>query len=181
MRRLGIEHALWQLVPLAVGAFEIAGWVGHGCKPELLIEAVGVAGHEAESAKALERGAGENGLHELLGETAAAMALDDEDVAEIGETGVVGDDAGEADERGKVGMAGSRDGGVIDAPAQGVLDGAFDTLARDAGRPVRGREKGVDRVEIEEGRIGGDEHCGFKDRGFRIWYAGHLSLTLEAD
>ena len=70
----------------------------------------------------------------------AAMGGVDVNVAEIGESGAIGDHAGEADLFRT----------VVNAPSQGVADGLLDDGAGNAFGPIGfSGDKGVDAVEIE--------------------------------
>src|SRR3982751_2810359 len=88
-----------------------------------------------------------NALHEPVGETASATLLDDEDVGEVGVRGHVGDDAREPD----------LPTVLVQAEGDGAVDGASHDIARDAGRPVRGREYLVDQIDVEPRAVGADE------------------------
>jgi hypothetical protein len=90
---------------------------------------------------------GVDALHEPRAQAEAAVAVEHEHVADVGEHGAVGDDAGEAY------LALS----VVDAEAERVLDGAGQALAVDAERPVRlAGEVAVYHVEIDPRRVGAD-------------------------
>lgn len=71
--------------------------LGEGREAELLIEAVSVAGHEMEAAKILQARMRVDEAQGGFGESAFAVSFEDVNVAEIGEGGVVGDNAHEAD------------------------------------------------------------------------------------
>jgi len=116
---------------------------------KLPVEVMRVGGEEDPAAEALEVGVGHNLLHQHFGEAVAAVGDGDEDVAEVGDGGVVGDDAGEADLRGGRVM--------VDAKAEGVGDGALDGLKRDVEGPVGFfGEEGVDKGDVEFFLAGGD-------------------------
>lgn len=121
-----------KFVALAVGAFEVAGGVGHWCETVLGVEGVRIARHEAEAAEPLKGGVLEDVLHEEFGMAAGAVRGENEDIAEVRERGVIGDNAREADERWEVWIGYAWPFAVVHAEAEGVIDGALDTLTRDA-------------------------------------------------
>src|SRR5438445_13729615 len=81
-----------------------------------------------------------NGTHQHLGNAAAAMRRQYEDIANVGEYGEVGDDTSEADLR----VA------FVCAKAERVLDRPLDDAARNVLRPVRFfAEIAVNHVDVE--------------------------------
>ena len=109
-------------------------------EPVLAVQAVGVPRAQQDALDRGQVGARQDRLHEALRQSPAAMLLEDEDVAEPGERGVVRDQPGEAD---------LPAGGREHREAQGVLDGAADRLPRPAGRPVgRAAQVAVDDVQV---------------------------------
>ena len=86
-------------------------------------------------------------IHQALAEPASARLLHDEHVAQVGESGAVGYDAGERD----LAVA------LVGAEAEGIRDAALDELAADIRHPVRlAAEEAVDRVDIQTRAIGGE-------------------------
>ncbi len=138
-------------VAFEIKPLHVSAGVGQGAKAQGGVDVVGVAGQEAEAADAGEAGVVDGSFDHFGGDMLAAVGVQDEDIAEVGEGGAVGDDASEADLLGcVVGVL------VVRAPAERVCDGAFEAGASDAGRPVAGAEKVVDDVEVEERVIDGD-------------------------
>src|SRR5262245_32845260 len=91
---------------------------------ELAVQPVGVPGEQRPKAKTLQFGMTGYRGHQRLRDAPAAMALEDEDVGDVGVGGPVGDDAREAD------LARS----LERTKADGMLDG---TLHHRAGNPGR--------------------------------------------
>lgn len=78
------------------------------------------------AAQALQVWVLNDAFHQKLGQAATAMRFQNEYVANIGECGAIGDDARKTD----LPLA------FIDAEAERVSDGAFDSLAGNAFGPV---------------------------------------------
>lgn len=135
-------------VDVGIAFLHVTFGLGKRSEAELSVEPVGVGGHELEAAQALKAGMGGDEAQGGLGEAASAMRLEDVDVAKIREGGEIGDNAGESDL-----LALRR----VDADAEGVLKGAGDDIARNAGGPVTVREKGMDGVDVEKRGIVGKE------------------------
>src|SRR5439155_25259498 len=118
---------------------------------ELAVELMGVPREEDPAPEALEVGMRLDGGHELLAHAAATMGIEHEDIADIGEGGVVRDHADKAH------LLVSVEG----AEAGGMAEGAGHQLTRDPRGPVGGpREKTMDDVEVEPRRVGDDRHLG---------------------
>ena len=104
----------------------------------------------------------------------AAVGFKDVNIAEIGEGGVVGDDADETN---------LFAAGRVDAHAEGVFQRAGDDIAWARGGPVAAREVGVDSVEIETAGIVGNRIAGvdrFVGHGVGRWRDGrreHLQTS----
>lgn len=125
---------------------------GDGLVAELPVEGVGVAGGEAPAAEGLEAWVGFECVEHGFGQTMASMRGIDDDVAEPGEGGLIGDDACEAD----LGAAGLVERAGDDA----VADGRLEDVLADVGRPVRRGEQSVDAVELHTGWVEGDRVAG---------------------
>ena len=124
-----------------------------GCRPGrcrsagLLVEGVGVAGTEHPAAEVLELRMGGDAFHQPDAESVAAMLFEDEDVGDVGEGSVVGDDA----------RATGLSAVAVDADGERVFYRALDDVAREVlAGPVRGAEEGVDHVDVETRGVGGD-------------------------
>ena len=125
--------------------FHAAIRCGQGLEAVATVERMGIAGEQHEAAQALQVGMGEQGLDHPIGEPLAAMHFEHVDIAQVGEGGAVGDDAGETDLPHPVSP--QRD-------AQRVRDGPLDGRQRDAFAPLGGaqegmRRRGIDLVEAE--------------------------------
>src|SRR5229473_622396 len=119
---------------------------------EPAVELMGVPREEDPAPEALEVGMRLDGRHELLAHAAAPMGIEHEDIADIGEGGVVRDHAGKAHLL--VSIEGAETGGVA--------EGAGHQLARNPRGPVRGpREETMDHVEVEPRRVGDDRQLGW--------------------
>src|SRR5581483_3295756 len=113
-----------------------------------LVQAVSVAGAEHPAPQALEMRVGDDRLHQPDAEPLPALLLEHEDIGDVGEGGVVGDDAGEAD----LGIA------AIDAEHERVRDRPLELLARDAGGPVRTlAQEGVRDIEVDARGVRADD------------------------
>src|SRR5437899_9628852 len=93
---------------------------------ELAVELMGVPREEDPAPEALEVGMRLDGRHELLAHAPAPMGFEHEDVADVGEGGVVRDHAGKAHLRAP----------VEGAEAGGMAEGAGHQLTRNPCGPV---------------------------------------------
>src|SRR4051812_24812187 len=123
-----------------------------GREAKLLIEELRVARDEAPAADSLQLGMIHDGAHQELAEATTAMRVENENVCDVGERSVVGDDAREAD---LLNLSVFRL--LIDPEAERVLDGARHHIARNALRPVAVCEEVMDAAEIQARAIGGDD------------------------
>ena len=106
-----------------------------------------VARDEMPAAQALQRGMRDDGRHQLPTHALAAMRRHDEDVRDVGEHGVVGDHAREADLR----------AAVVRAEAKRVLDRRLHQVERDVRRPIRLiAQESMDECHIEPAFLGAD-------------------------
>lgn len=156
------------MVNVGIAFFHVTLGLGKWREAELSVERVSVGGDELEAAQALEARMSGDELKDGLGEAAAAVRLEHVNVAEVGERGEIGDDAGESDL-----MAFWR----VDADAERVFERAGDDLARDARGPVAARQEGVDGVDVEERGIVGDEIAVVLER---LWHEGKDKRGLGA-
>lgn len=148
----------WTPASVRVGGWGLpARWIGlefeetafgNGGEAEALVEGVGVSGGEQEAPERVDVGVFEKRLDHALGEAAASVIFVNKDIAEPGEGGAVGDEAGDADL-----FAG---GGVEGADPQAVREGAFDDVAADVLAPVGAAEHRPDAIELEAGGVGGE-------------------------
>lgn len=118
-------------------------WVGEFGETELTVKPMCVAGYKAPAAESLQVGMRHDAFHHPLAEGLSTVIFVDEDIAEIGEDCMVGDDAGKADLY----------RAIINAEIQRVFDGAFDQVARAFVCPVGAGEKITNGVNVEAGWI----------------------------
>src|SRR5206468_3688183 len=110
------------------------------------VELLLVARRKQQTAQAGEMRMHQRRADEPGREPLPAMRRQHEDVGEVSECRLVGDEAREADLR----------AALVQAEAERMRDGALDELARDARRPVARGEEAVDDVEIELPLLVGD-------------------------
>src|ERR1700730_8643839 len=138
---------------------------------EPAVEPVGIPREEDPAPEALKVRMRLDGRHELLPHPAPPMGFEHEDVADIGEGGVVRDHAGKGNLLVRVERA----------EAGGVTEGAGDQLARNPGVPVGGsREESVNHVEVEPRRVSGDRKLGgaaFVEHGAVLLVVSALRLA----
>jgi len=125
----------------------------HGVPAELTIETVGVARGERPAAQALQVGMTHYGFDQPLAETMHAILFVNENIAKVGEDGVIADDARKTD----LLFA------IIQAEDQRVADGALGAFTRTTRRPIGAREKITNGIDIEPRRVGADGEIIFVD------------------
>ena len=109
-------------------------------KSELFIEPVRIVGEQVPSTQILKRRMLADGAHQQLGNAAAAMRRQHEDIAEVGEYGEVGDDTSEAD----LLVA------FVRAETERVFDGPLDDSPRNVPGPIRVlAQEAMDHVDVE--------------------------------
>src|SRR5208282_1706862 len=98
-------------------------------------------------------------FHHPLTQPAPAMRFQYEHISEIRHRGKVADDPGKAD---------LRTATIINAKAQGMLDGSCNNFLRDVLGPIAVREESVNHFEIEDRTIGADHEfaAAVHDDGF---------------
>ena len=110
------------------------------------VQLVGVASDEREAAQPLEVRVGQDALHEPASQAVAAHLRQHVDVAEVGEGGAVGHHPRQAD----------LPRALVEAEAEGIRKRPRHGLAGNPHAPVGGGKEGVNGVEVESRRIGGD-------------------------
>jgi len=87
-------------------------------------------------------------LHDPLAQALAAMRFQHKHVADVRNRRKVADDPGKGDLRAAP---------IINAKAQGVLDGSRHGLPRNSFRPIRVRQEVVDDVQVTARRVSADQ------------------------
>ena len=112
----------------------------------------------------------EKTLHHPFAEAFGAMIGMDDNIAQPGERGVIGDAADKADLLSI----------VEQAEADGVADGLFDHRARTIIGPISGVKQGADGIEVEPARIVGEQVIvvsPFAGWGGRFLHAEHVEAS----
>lgn len=135
-----------------------------GSEAVLFVQPVGVVCDQHPTAHFLKVGMLQDGLDQPFTQTVCAVVLVDEDIAEVGEDGVIADDTRDTDLLVP----------VIDAEHKRVLDGAFRAFTRTCACPVGTFEKIANGIYVQACRVRADGECvamRFKD----LWHGESLS------